>query len=217
MVAFSFDARQFDPSTGGGSILESGTYAVQITNSEIKPTKNRDGHFLELTLAVIAGESAGRQIKDRLNIDNPNQTAKEIAYRQLAAISYVVGRVTWQDSQELHGIPFQIQVEKVARNDDPTKYSNNVLAYLDSNGRPASPNGAPAAPAAPAPSVAAPAPATPQQVAAPATPATAAPGGNPPWQPAAAPAVAPPAAAAPWQQPAAGGAPAAGDVPPWQR
>lgn len=213
MVAFSFDARQFDPSTGGGSILESGTYAVQITNSEIKPTRNRDGHFLELTLAVIAGESAGRQIKDRLNIDNPNQTAKEIAYRQLAAISYVVGRVTWQDSQELHGIPFQIQVEKVARNDDPTKYSNNVLAYLDSNGRPASPNGGPAAPAA----LAAPAHATPQQVAAPATPATAAPGGNPPWQPAASPAVAPPAAAAPWQQPAANPAAAAGDVPPWQR
>lgn len=224
MVAMPFDATKFAPNIGGGGgVVPTGDYDVVITKSEWKETasKNGDG-YIALHLTIQSGDYAGKTVIDRLNLKNASQTAVEIAQGQLSAICHVTGRLQFQDTQELHGIPFKISVECVDRNDDiakakaegrEPKKSNNVLAYMDAAGNApgaAAPGGvvtapAPTAPAAPALAPAA-APAAAPVAAAP-QPAAPAPA------PAPAPAAAPqPAAPAPAPAPAAAAAPGS---PPW--
>lgn len=154
MVQFNFNSNQYEPSTGGPSVWESGIYDVQITKSEVKETKAKTGYMLVLTMAALAPEMRQKTIIARLNIQNQNQTAVDIAMSELAAISIVCGVPQWQDTQQLHGRPFKINVEKGPRSDDPTKEGNEIKAYMDMNGQPPTKGGqgggAPAAPSAPA-------------------------------------------------------------------
>lgn len=216
MVAYAFNAQQYTPSTGGGgSVLETGRYVVQITASEFKQTKRRDGNMLVLSYSVMSGNDAGKRVLDRLNLDNPNPEAVKIAHEQLSAIAYCTGRVQFNDTQELHGIPMQIDVEKVARQDDPTRFSNNIIGYYDANGNPPGGQAAPGGGQPPQPA---------QQPAQQPQGNVQPPAGNVPWQqPAAQPAqqgaVAPPPQQQqqPWNNtapPATGGD---NNTPPWQR
>lgn len=189
MVQMNFNASQYTPSTGAGSVLPTGDYDMQIVGSEIKQTKSGTGNMLVFTYSVIAGEHTGKTITARLNIQNQSQEAMRIAYEELSAISHVTGVLAWQDTQELHGKPFKVRVECVPRADDPSKEGNEIKGYMDSSGRPPSSGGAqasapqPPAPPAPQPQQQwaqqqAPAPAPAQQQA----PAPAPAGAVPPWQ-----------------------------------
>lgn len=203
MAQFQFNATDFDPSTGAGSVWEPGIYGVQITNSEFKETKKKDGWMLVLTMTSTEAEMRGKTIVARLNVNNPNPTAVEIAMRELSAICHVVGVLNMQDTQQLHGRPFKISVDKEERNDKPGSFSNNIVAYMDINGNPPGKGGA-GAPAAPAPAA--------QPVPAGVTGQPAAPAAGQPDAPWAGGAPAPaPAAAAPAPT---GNAGAAG-TPPW--
>lgn len=230
MVAINFNATSVDPSAGGGDIFETGEYAFQIVKSDVKGTKAGNGTMLVFEAACIEEGFNGKRLTIRLNVQNPNPTAVEIAYRDLSAICHVVGVLQLTDTQQLHGKPFRIRLEKLPRPDAPDKFTNEIRAYLDMAGNPPT-KGQPAGGGTAAPQ----APAAPQQPAAPAPqPQAAAPAavGQPVSSPApsAAPAPAPqppqsaPAAAAstpPWQQGASSGeaAPSAAPsgVPPWQQ
>ena len=196
MVQMAFDASQVAPNTGAMDVVPGGIYDVVIVDSKSKQTKRGDGWMLEFTYKIIEGDQAGKSLLDRLNVQNPSPQAQEIAFGQLSAISHCVGRLAWQDTQELHNLPFKVKVEVIARADDPSKPGNNITGYLTADGRP--PNEvvgtagiAPPAPPAPpmVPSVAAPvAPVVPvaPQIAAPVAPvipaAPVAPGPpTPPW------------------------------------
>lgn len=96
--------QQFDP-------LPTGDYPAQIVDSDMKPTKKNDGHFLELEYDVIDGPCKGRKVWVRLNLDNPNAKAVEIANRQFASIREATGVANPRDSQELHYKPHTIRVE----------------------------------------------------------------------------------------------------------
>lgn len=244
MVQMNFNAGQYEPSTGAADVLETGVYSVQIVNSEVKQTKAGNGYMLVLTLSCLDPGFTGRRLTARLNIQNPNAQAMEIAMRELSAISHVVGILNWTDTQQLHGRPFKVSVEKKERDDKPGSFNNEIKAYMDYAGNAPSPAGAAggqsAPPAAPptappaAPVNTAPAPMQPpaQEQYAPAPvhapvqdPAAAA--GAAPWQqaaPAQAPAHAPqpqttsaPAAQAPWQQGAPAPAPQPGAAAPWNQ
>lgn len=108
--------------------LPAGWYPVIITESEFKPTKNNAGSYLQLTMTVIEGEYENRKIFDRLNLDNPNQTAVEIAQRALSAICHAVGVLTPSDSTELHDRPFEVKLS-VRPAKDQYEPSNEVRAY----------------------------------------------------------------------------------------
>lgn len=215
MVQINFNAASVDPSTGGGDIFETGEYAFQIVKSDVKQTKAGNGTMLVFEASCIEEGFAGKRLTIRLNVQNPNQTAVEIAYRDLSAICHVCGVLQLTDTQQLHGKPFRIRLEKLPRTDAPDKFTNEIRAYLDMQGNPPSKGqpagGGSAAPGAPQ------APAAPQQPAAPAPqPQTAAPAAAPPAAPpAAAPSAAPAPAAAPPAAPTA--APEAAATPPWQQ
>ena len=242
MVQLNFNATDVAPA-GSFTVYESGIYDVMIAGSELKETKAKKagtaqrGAYLQLNLRIASGPSAGGTVIDRINFENDNTTAEEIGQAQLSAICRVVGVMQLQDSQQLHGIPFKVELAKVERNDKPGEFSNDVKGYMNAAGQTPDQIGtagaaapapaAPVAPAAPAAPVAAPAAVAPvAPVAAPvAAPAAA------PVAPAAAPVAQPPAAAPPAEtapapvapaaapvaeQPAApAAAPAATGAPPW--
>lgn len=108
--------------------LPAGWYPVIITESEFKPTKNNQGSYLQLTMTVTEGPYENRKIFDRLNLDNPNQTAVEIAQRALSAICHAVGVMTPSDSTELHDRPLEVKLS-VRPAKDQYEPSNEVRAY----------------------------------------------------------------------------------------
>jgi hypothetical protein len=211
LVQFVFNAADVRPNAGGQDVIPSGVYRVQITRTEMKPTKDGSGAYLEVGMSVIDGDHKGATVVDRLNLKNQNAKAVEIAYGSLSAICHVTGVLAMQDTQQLHGRPFQVKVLCSPRQDDPSKQGNEVKGYYDANGNEPGAVAAPAAPPAPvAPAAPAAAP-----VAAPVAPA--APAAAPVAAPVApaAPAAAPAPAAPPVAAPAVAPAPAAPAAPPW--
>lgn len=219
MAQLNFDATQVAPDMGFDTV-PAGWYNAMIDETDMKPTKDGSGAYLQTRFSIVDGQYAGRKVFTRLNIKNSNPVAQEIAYKQLSAIAHAIGVMHIQDSSQLHGIPLKIKVS--VRKDTSGQYedSNEIKAFKNIDERVDMGSPAPAAPAMPAgfgaPAGFAPQPPAaafaPQQAPMQAAPAqapqqpwqqapTAAPM-QPPAQPAAAP-------AQPWQQPAA--------AQPWQQ
>lgn len=137
-----FDANQVDPNVVYEP-LPAGWYKAVITTSEEKPTKAQTGSYLQLSLEVIEGPMQGRKLTDRLNLNNPNATASEIAYRTLSAICHAVGVMTPRSSQDLHDKPLMVKV-KVKPADGQYSASNEVAGY-EAPGKAVSQEAAPAA------------------------------------------------------------------------
>lgn len=133
MVALNFDATRVEPNSRPDPV-PTNWYPVAITGSETKPTKAGTGSYLELTLTIQSGEFSGRKAFARLNLNNPNQTAVDIAYAELSAICHCVGVVQVQDSQQLHGRPFCAMIKKEERDDKPGEFTNTVDGYKDAQG-----------------------------------------------------------------------------------
>ena len=110
MELAGFDASQVEPSTPR-EVIPAGWYKAVITKSEEKPTKAQTGSYLQLSLEIIEGEHQGRVISDRLNLNNPNATAVEIAQRTLSAICRAVGVMTPRNSEDLHDKPLMVKVK----------------------------------------------------------------------------------------------------------
>lgn len=95
-----------------------GMYTMQITKSEIKTTKSGNGEYISLQMVIMdEGSYAGRTVFTNLNIVNPNEKAVQIARSQLKNICKSVGITEFQDTQELHGIPFLAKLKIVPGRD----------------------------------------------------------------------------------------------------
>jgi Protein of unknown function (DUF669) len=144
MVALNFNATTVAPQITLEA-LPSGLYPVIITKSIEKPTAAGDGSYLEIEMTITNYQTDtkmnGRKVIDRLNINNKNQTAVDIAYSTLSAICHVTNRLNINASEELHGIPFFVNVIKKRRDDQPELYQNEVKGYKDINGNDPSSNG----------------------------------------------------------------------------
>lgn len=122
--------------------LPSGEYLAVIIDSEMLPNSKNTGTFLKLTFKIIDGPMQGRLVWARLNLENPNPKAVEIAQRELSAICHAVGHLqALTDSEKLHNRPMVIRVEYVkADGVKVTRDSNEVKAYKRIEGAaPASP------------------------------------------------------------------------------
>lgn len=126
MADINFDARTVDP-TSTFAPLPNGEYRCHITESEIKPTANRSGKYLQLVWEVLDGEFKGRKVWDRLNIENANSTAQDIARRALSAICHATGVLQLAQSQQLHHKP--VMVKLVVKQDAGYDARNEVKGY----------------------------------------------------------------------------------------
>ena len=106
---YEFDANSVEPQAPR-EVLPAGDYLAQIVKSEMMPTKSGDGSTLTLELEVVSGPYERRRIWDRLNLDNPNAQAVEIAQRTLSAICHATGVLRVSDSEALHFKPMLVKV-----------------------------------------------------------------------------------------------------------
>lgn len=152
----TFDANNVEPA----QIMEAippGEYVVQIVGSEMKATRSGEGQFLALDLQVIDGPFANRHLWDNLNLINNNTQTVEIAQRTLSAICHAVGKLTVNDSEELHMKPMIAVVGVIPAGPDKKGYvrekpSNKISGYKAMNGttKPANTGTPPRTAAAPA-------------------------------------------------------------------
>ena len=126
-----FNAADVEP-TAEYTPLPAGWYKAVFTASEEKPTKAQTGSYLQLTAEIIEGEHQGRKLIERLNLNNPNSTAVEIAQRTLSGICRAVGVMTPRDSSDLHDKPFMVKVA-VKPADGAYGPSNDIKEYADTN------------------------------------------------------------------------------------
>lgn len=164
MPAYNFNSQQFDPQYGGsGKMLPPCKKTkVMIVDSRQEPTKDGRGGYLALDLRVVEGPLAGREQTDRLNLHNVNAQTVEIANKQLSAYCHVTGVYAFTATEQLHNIPFLIDVDWQKGNEPsaekPEGGYTHVTALYDVNGNPPGKAGqgrpsapAPVAPVAPPP------------------------------------------------------------------
>lgn len=126
-----FNAYDVDPSESREPI-PAGWYKCLIVASEEKPTKALTGSYLQLEIQVVEGEHSNRKVWDRLNLNNPNSTAVEIAQRTLSSVCRSVGVMTPRVSGDLHDIPFMAKIAfKPA--DGAYSASNEVKEYAEAD------------------------------------------------------------------------------------
>lgn len=139
-----FNAGAIDPAKPR-TTLPAGKYKCVITQSGEKPTKAMTGTMLTLSLQVIEGPHQGAMVFDQLNINNPSQTAMEIAQRTLSAICRATGVMMPQDSSDLHNKPLMVTV----RVESSQQYGDqNKVAGYEPCDKAAAPVAGAAAPAA---------------------------------------------------------------------
>ena len=141
-----FDAHNVEP-TASYEPLPAGWYKAVFTASEEKPTKAQTGSYLQLSAEVIEGEHQGRKLIERLNLNNPNSTAVEIAQRTLSSICRAIGVMTPRQSADLHDKPFMVKLA-VKPGDGAYGPSNEIKEYAETGA-------ATSSAAAPAPTTAA--------------------------------------------------------------
>jgi hypothetical protein len=127
MASINFDASQVEPSTGKDPI-PAGKYVAVISASEMKPTKNGNGQYLELEYQIIDGDHKGRKIWSRHNLHHSNAQTVQIARGELSAICRAIGIMQPKDSAELHNLPMTVTVKQKKR-DDNGEMTNEITAW----------------------------------------------------------------------------------------
>ena len=139
-MKLNFNAAEIEPSSSF-DIIPAGWYTAEISDSEQKDTKSGNGSYLQLTFRIIEGEHINSLVWARLNLDNPNATAVEIAQKDLSAICHAVNELNLTDSSQLHNKPMKIQV-KVRPASADFDASNEIKAYEPIGSNPVAATGA---------------------------------------------------------------------------
>ena len=127
MLPEVFNAKDSDK-MGGFEPIPAGWYLAEVVKSEMKDTAAGTGKYLTCQLKVVEGEHKGRYLFNLMNLVNPNQTAVEIAQKELASLCEACELDEIEDSTELHGITMAVRVAIKAGNDKfPAK--NEIKAY----------------------------------------------------------------------------------------
>ena len=122
-----FNANEVEASEPMGPV-PAATYIATIIDSERKSNKAGTGEYLLVKFAIQDGDYTGRKITNFLNLWNANDMAKEIAWRDMAAICLAVGIPQPNDSTDIHGIPLEIVVG-VRDPDEQGRVFNDIKGY----------------------------------------------------------------------------------------
>lgn len=145
----TFDATQVNPESQFEPIAN-GDYPIMFVESEMKQTKAGTGAYLQLVAEVIEGPQKGRRLWERLNLQNQNQTAVEIAQRALSQICHAIGQMQVNDSAELHNKPLMATVTYVPA-DGQYGAKNEIKGYKAYGPQPTQQTAQPAAAPQPTP------------------------------------------------------------------
>src|SRR6476620_223407 len=147
-IGMQFDANQVEPSTSF-DVIPAGKYHVQIVNNEMRNTKTGTGRYLWLELSIMDGQHANKRLFERLNLENQNEKAVEIAQRKLGDICRAIGQMSVTDSEQLHNRSLLATVKVPPEGPDNNSVmraaSNEIGGYEPLGGRPAMQVAAPTA------------------------------------------------------------------------
>lgn len=128
------------------SALPPGEYLAQIVKSEWKDARKEGNRYINLEFEVVDGEAKGRRFWSMLNLVNANTTAVEMAQRELNSICHAIGKLSVNDTEELHHIPMLVKLKVEEK--DGYEAQNRVVTYKPANGGAApAPAGSAATPA----------------------------------------------------------------------
>jgi len=97
-IEFTFDIGGIEPYVSGGEPLPTGTYAMKITDMQVKGNNGDTGSNLALEYTVLEGEFKGRKFFENLNLwHKTSSSAVEIAYKQLSSIGHALGITAGSD------------------------------------------------------------------------------------------------------------------------
>lgn len=115
-----FDSTTVEPAKPRDfSPLPAGPYDSEITNADVKDTRNRDGQYLEVEHTIVSPEQyAGRKVWARINLVNPSADAQRIGREQLSALCHATGIPVLKDSDHLFGKVVRIRVKVDRRDQD---------------------------------------------------------------------------------------------------
>ena len=116
MATLNFNAGEVEPNAGFDPI-PADKYVAMMTGSQMKPTKNGDGSYLELEFTVLEGQYKDRKLWDRLCLNHPNPETVKIARGTLSALCRAVGVMQPRDSADLHNLPLLVTVRLKKRKD----------------------------------------------------------------------------------------------------
>ena len=161
-----FNAQQFDPTQGGNfQQLSVGKHPVTIIASEVKATADNTGGMVVYQVKAIDGPCKDVEMAYRLNLYNASEKARGIAESQQSALCHVIGVFMLTDTQQLHNIPFVVEVkeqpltaqqqEKKAAGETVTPFHQIVRVYDMNGNEPRSAGNTQQAAPAPAPTPAA--------------------------------------------------------------
>lgn len=105
----NFDASQVEPKRDFVA-LPAGIYDVTIIDANWKTTKAGTGKMLVLEFEVLTGDKKGRKIFTRLNLDNQNATAVQIAQSELSSICRAINVLKPTSEYDLINRPLQVSV-----------------------------------------------------------------------------------------------------------
>lgn len=142
MPSYQFNSQQYEPKYGGGlgNFPPAKKMKVIIFESELKNTAKGDGGYLQFLLRCVEGPLAGSEGFDNLNLHNQNAQTVKIANNQLSAYCHVLGVYQFNDTAQLHNIPFLIDVDW-QKGQEPSQAKpeggyTQVTALYDANGNP---------------------------------------------------------------------------------
>lgn len=133
MAKIGFNTADAPEPTNDFDPIPAGDYPMRVINSEMKDTKDGTGKMLVLEMDITDGPCAGRKHWERFNLVNKNAQAVEIAQRSLAQLCLAVGKVSVEDSDELHMLPF-IAKMKVTPPKGEYSAGNQIAAYKEAAG-----------------------------------------------------------------------------------
>lgn len=118
----TFDSSQVEPSEAIES-LPLGWFAMQIVGSAQEQAQSGSGQYLAFEFEILESyhpDLKGRKAWVNLNLWNQNQTAVEIAMRDLSAICRATGQPVIDDTDLLHNKPLAVKIKvKKAKGDYP--------------------------------------------------------------------------------------------------
>lgn len=111
--------------------LPAGTYAVEVTESDVVATKSGSGEMVKLTHKVVEGPYEGRLIWTNINYMNQNPTAQRIGQQQLAELQLACGLTQpLEETEELHGHVVMAVLKIVADKSGQYGPKNEVARYM---------------------------------------------------------------------------------------
>lgn len=110
-LASKFSAQDHDTTQNDFTPLPLGVYKMEVTASDVGPTKAGSGTILKVTYEIIEPEQyAKRRFFGQMNIENANPTAQQIGQKELASLCRAIGISEIDDSEALHFHPFVAKV-----------------------------------------------------------------------------------------------------------